>query len=158
MKKLQCSLCGQIKSQACFPRYAKPIWKIGQRRIQHKRANRYSTCSQCYKATPEGFAIFSKIQERNRTHKQRLLKWVNDYKRLHGCKHCGYNKCLSALEFHHIKNKKFSISSAIRDLLPKTRIIYEIRQCILLCANCHREEHYNFHNQLDSIFADYIDY
>jgi len=55
------------------------------------------------------------------------------------CEHCGYDKFIGALEFHHTDPskkdpnglKKFSFES-----LKK-----EIDKCILLCANCHREEH-----------------
>ena len=59
------------------------------------------------------------------------------------CEKCGYNKCPTALEFHHIDpiNKEFSISH-----LPHTRswarTNKEIDKCKLLCANCHREEEF----------------
>lgn len=58
------------------------------------------------------------------------------------CEVCGYNKCLSALEFHHLnpKEKDFSIAQTTTyknmDLLKS-----EIDKCILVCANCHREIH-----------------
>ena len=55
-----------------------------------------------------------------------------------GCKICGYNKCLSALEFHHLnpKEKKFDVTQRNR-LLSFMR--EEALKCILVCANCHRE-------------------
>lgn len=57
------------------------------------------------------------------------------------CIICGYNKCISALEFHHIdpSEKDFRISSGIKrwELVEK-----EISKCILVCSNCHREIHY----------------
>jgi len=57
------------------------------------------------------------------------------------CSKCGYDKCQSALAFHHLdpKEKKFTISSAFCrkwDTLEK-----EVMKCILLCANCHIEFH-----------------
>ena len=57
------------------------------------------------------------------------------------CKHCSYSKCDAALEFHHTDptKKDFSISkhrgASIKSIKP------ELDKCILLCANCHREEH-----------------
>jgi len=59
------------------------------------------------------------------------------------CEHCGYDKCLGALEFHHIdpSEKDFSISNATsrKGLTPEIK--KELDKCLLLCANCHREEH-----------------
>ena len=55
------------------------------------------------------------------------------------CERCGYDKCNAALEFHHLDPtqkdpmglRKFGLQSLIK----------EIDKCILLCSNCHREEH-----------------
>ncbi len=58
------------------------------------------------------------------------------------CFLCGYNKCQSALEFHHIdeSQKKFGISS--KGYTRSWEVISrEIDKCYLLCANCHREVH-----------------
>lgn len=58
------------------------------------------------------------------------------------CSICGYNKCVWALEVHHIDPsiKKFGIAfgGITKSWL---RIAEEIQNCRLLCANCHREEH-----------------
>ena len=67
------------------------------------------------------------------------------------CSICGYNKCIKALEFHHIDptekgtigNKKDStISYMIADLKSWKIIKEELKKCTLLCANCHREIHF----------------
>ena len=56
------------------------------------------------------------------------------------CQNCHYNKCLSALEFHHTDdNKDRNVRDFVRGSLSKA--IKEAKKCILLCANCHREEH-----------------
>lgn len=59
------------------------------------------------------------------------------------CEKCGYNKCNSALDFHHLnpKQKKFSLSKERKSIWSKG-IKEELDKCILLCANCHRELHY----------------
>lgn len=59
------------------------------------------------------------------------------------CEICGYNKNLSALEFHHLdkKTKEFELDATT--LLSKSddELLSELLKCQLLCANCHREVH-----------------
>lgn len=63
------------------------------------------------------------------------------------CSICGYNKDKSALEFHHLdeNTKSFNIgnfaSKRIWSKNTKTLIDNEIKKCICVCANCHREIH-----------------
>lgn len=56
------------------------------------------------------------------------------------CEICGYNKCIDALELHHLNpnEKEFGIAGATRSL---EKLKVEADKCILLCANCHRELH-----------------
>lgn len=58
------------------------------------------------------------------------------------CEICGYNRCISALEFHHLDPsvKEFSISRAATTKLSD-RIKLELDKCQLLCCRCHREKH-----------------
>jgi transposase len=56
------------------------------------------------------------------------------------CKLCGYDRCVGALEFHHLvpSEKRFSLSHrGVARSLEKARA--EARKCVLLCANCHAE-------------------
>lgn len=59
------------------------------------------------------------------------------------CEICGYNKNISALEFHHINPDEKELALDARsfsnnkyELLNK-----EVEKCMLLCSNCHREMH-----------------
>ena len=72
------------------------------------------------------------------------------YKMLLGgkCFNCGYNKCMDALQFHHINpaTKKFMISEVIwhpnkTGNASEKEIEAEIKKCKLVCANCHYEIH-----------------
>lgn len=58
------------------------------------------------------------------------------------CESCGYNKMQEVLEFHHRdpSQKDFGIS-AKGITWSFDRIKVELDKCIMLCANCHREEH-----------------
>ena len=67
------------------------------------------------------------------------------------CIRCGYDKCISALEFHHInpKNKDTIVSS---DSITIEKAIEESKKCILICSNCHKEFHANLWKIEDLIF------
>lgn len=56
------------------------------------------------------------------------------------CVECGYNKCIEALQFHHLDplEKDFTISGKSWSF---ERLKNEVDKCILLCANCHIEIH-----------------
>ena len=56
---------------------------------------------------------------------------------------CGYDKCIDALEFHHINPKEKDVD--VSKLLGKmwgNQIETELKKCKLLCSNCHKEYHW----------------
>jgi transposase len=56
------------------------------------------------------------------------------------CRLCGYDRCIAALEFHHVvpADKRFSMSArGLARSIARARA--EARKCVLLCANCHAE-------------------
>lgn len=56
------------------------------------------------------------------------------------CAKCGYSRCVSALEFHHIDpSKKDTIISS--DSITLAKAIEESKKCVLICSNCHKEFH-----------------
>ncbi len=63
------------------------------------------------------------------------------------CEICGYNKCVEALEFHHLnpEEKDFGISSYSSLSFDKAK--KEVDKCILVCANGHREIHYELNEK-----------
>ena len=78
--------------------------------------------------------------------KQRLVNCLGGK-----CCICGYNKCLSALQFHHKKpeEKDFGISNNAHIAFEKA--LQEVKKCILVCANCHREIHANLIQGIQNI-------
>jgi len=85
--------------------------------------------------------------------KERIISYNDkkiymEYKGITGCEMCGYNKCDSALQFHHENEdeKIFAISKLKKKDITSIEeirkdIINELNKCIVLCANCHNEYH-----------------
>lgn len=59
------------------------------------------------------------------------------------CQKCGYDKCPAALDFHHRdeSEKSFGISKG-GNTHGWDKLKVELDKCDILCANCHREQHY----------------
>ena len=78
-----------------------------------------------------------------RGREKRIKEWLREYKESLGCEVCGETHP-ACLEFHHInpQEKGFSVGR-LNDYLSVRIIQKEIAKCRLLCANCHRKEHWN---------------
>lgn len=79
---------------------------------------------------------YNLVKKSRRTLKERIIYVMGEK-----CQLCGYDKCQSALELHHIdpSTKDFGISQNANLAWAKVR--HEINKCILVCSNCHREIH-----------------
>lgn len=90
----------------------------------------------CFRCVPEGLTK----SERAKVH-QLLRKEKSQAMKLNiGCSLCGYSRCATALEWHHQDDDKLhDPSNAIKRSWKA--YMEEISQCVLLCANCHREVH-----------------
>lgn len=88
----------------------------------------------CYECIPESL--------KNGVENRRLMKkWALEYKGFK-CEKCGYDKCIDALEFHHLNPEEKDFSLSDRKLILDWQIIkQELDKCQLVCANCHREIH-----------------
>lgn len=60
------------------------------------------------------------------------------------CQCCGYSKCVSALEFHHMDASKKDFGIGAKGYTRAwNKVKAELDKCVLVCANCHREIHSN---------------
>lgn len=81
-----------------------------------------------------------RYKERGRIYKHKRNKEIRDlvdnFKKQHVCAKCGFSDW-RALLFHHIGEKKFSISKAVAMGYTAEKVKEEMDKCILICANCH---------------------
>lgn len=81
--------------------------------------------------------------ERTLRRRSRLRSWLNEQKRERGCVRCGVSN-VACLDFHHTDpaSKTMAVGRMITHGYGKDALRDEIETCEVLCANCHREEHY----------------
>lgn len=105
--------------------------------------NRYCEIHECnYVLNPQGKWKCNKCDIQRVSDRRRELKLLAVEYKGGCCEKCGYDKCIAALEFHHLdpNEKDFGISSSGHTRsFEKLKI--ELDKCIMVCANCHREIH-----------------
>jgi 5-methylcytosine-specific restriction endonuclease McrA len=69
-------------------------------------------------------------------------RWLYEYKQASdGCNRCD-ETAPGCLVFHHTGAKRATVASLVSDARSRREIRAEIQRCELLCANCHRREHF----------------
>lgn len=126
-----CKVCSKIKP-------CRWMTSFTQTGIPEYRA----LCDDCWNARGRERARASRVKltsqkmDRSRKRKQECIKYLGGE-----CRTCGYSKCSKALTFHHTdaESKGFNISA--RTDAPWEVVREELDKCVLLCFNCHMEEH-----------------
>ena len=96
-----------------------------------------------------------KSEEVMRAQKRKKIHAVNSFGGK--CQICDYNKCVEALEFHHIdETGKEASPSYIIMRWAWERVKRELEKCVLVCANCHREIHAKKKEGVDVELKNYI--
>lgn len=77
----------------------------------------------------------------------KILSYLKSCNKDYKCERCSYTGIWGSLDFHHINpnNKEFNIgdsnNTTISEEQFKLTIVPELEKCLLLCPNCHRQEH-----------------
>lgn len=119
---IKCHKCGEIKPISAFTKNKSAI--KGYRK----------ECTDCHQAV---------IKNRRRKIKQ---KWTAEMGS--ACQHCGFDKWIGPLQFHHIdwkwanRNKENTYPNIVLyRKYDEAQIRAELDKCCLLCSNCHDAVH-----------------
>jgi len=80
-----------------------------------------------------------RLYHRNRRLGRRMI--IDRYKTFCGCAHCGYRSSAVALDLHHKEESQKEYRVSRMTSFSMDRLRAEIRKCVVLCSNCHRELH-----------------
>jgi len=100
-----------------------------------------TTCGKEHKDKERNICAKCRVRTARRNIKEKALAFMGGK-----CQNCGYSRCKRALSFHHLDptKKDFQISKASNPSWEKVQ--EELKKCVLLCANCHAEEHEKLQN------------
>lgn len=116
------------------------------------------TCRSCQKAfpltkefffsngkTPKGSVKWKPTCKKCET-SERKLGYAETLEEVFGeikCSVCGYDKHKGVIDCHHLdpSKKDFEVTTFRTSRRDKNLVIKELKKCVLLCANCHREVH-----------------
>lgn len=124
---------------------------------RHYKGNYMRICPNCKLSKPitdfysrrnkPGSSVYCKVCTSEQTIKrqQENQRRCIEYKG-GSCVKCGYNKCQTALEFHHLDPTKKDFSIAGNHLKSFKNLKVELDKCILICSNCHQELHFSISN------------
>jgi hypothetical protein len=78
-----------------------------------------------------------RVSESRRKKKADLIEYKGNK-----CCVCGYDKCIQALQFHHLDPNKKEFTIANSGTMKFEVLKHEADKCILVCSNCHVEIHF----------------
>lgn len=96
----------------------------------------------CFNCVPDNISICERTIIKRQSIRKQGIKLLGDR-----CMKCGEER-IYLLDFHHRdqQDKESSLSTLLKNS-QNVMFFNELKKCILLCANCHREFHYLQNNQ-----------
>ena len=131
MEKQKCSIC---KNE-----YPPTIEYFGKHKIRgldtYCKDCRHKKTRQYYRDNKE------KMQSQSLNWKKIQKEKINEYKDSINCSKCGENRNW-LLDFHHLDPSKKDFQISQGESKGWDKVQKEIKKCVPLCSNCHRDFHY----------------
>jgi hypothetical protein len=84
-----------------------------------------------------------KTIDRKRDRRNKIRKYIQEYKANKCCVDCGENYPYWILEFDHLGDKSFTIAQFSTKTTDLDVIKQEIAKCDIVCANCHKNRSFS---------------
>ena len=79
-------------------------------------------------------------REQEQKRRKDIKLWYHKLKATKECYYCGESNPI-LLDFHHLKDKKYTISKMVNKPYSKKTILKEMDKCEIYCTRCHRLLH-----------------
>ncbi|QPV64725.1 hypothetical protein I7X12_09030 [Halosimplex litoreum] len=100
-------------------------------------------CANCHRRRHDRRPAVVGRADGPRTKRERLRRWSHERRAERGCRRCSETDPV-CLQFHHSDpdEKSGSVGQLISDGAEESEVRTEVDRCVVLCANCHRREHF----------------
>jgi DNA-binding MarR family transcriptional regulator len=100
-------------------------------------------CSKGTIAYHIGMGQKNKTIERNSNRRNKIVRFIQEYKAGKKCADCGEDYPYWILEFDHLQDKNFTIAHFRSTTMSLEIVKKEIEKCDVVCSNCHKNRTFN---------------
>lgn len=90
-----------------------------------------------------GLGQKEKTLTRNKDKRNKIRKYIQECKTGKACIDCKEDYPYWIMDFDHLENKSFNVSSFYNSTLSIEKVVEEIAKCEIVCSNCHRNRTFN---------------
>ena len=119
------------------------IFNLRKKGYSYKKIQQELKCSKGTISYHLGIGQKDKVDKRRKDSRNKIVKYIQEYKSKHGCFDCKENYPYWILEFDHLSDKKFTIAKYKNYSTSLEKIKKEIEKCEVVCSNCHKNRTFN---------------
>lgn len=119
------------------------IFKLKKEGYSYKDIQKELNCSKGTIAYHLGIGQKDKVDNRRRDARNKIIKYIQEFKSNKSCADCKENYPYWILEFDHLGNKKFNIAGYRSHTVSLEKVKEEIEKCEVVCSNCHKNRTFN---------------
>jgi hypothetical protein len=119
------------------------ILQLHQDGLSYRDIESQLGCSKGTIAYHLGIGVKDRQAARQRDRRRKLVRYIQEYKSGKVCADCLEDYPYWMMDFDHLSDKKFNLSSCSKHTTSLAVIITEMAKCDVVCANCHRNRTFN---------------
>jgi DNA-binding MarR family transcriptional regulator len=119
------------------------ILELKEKGYSYNQIKEQLGCSKGTIAYHIGIGQKNKTIERNSNKRNKIVRFIQEYKAGKKCADCGENYPYWILEFDHLQDKDFTIAQFRSTTMSLDIVKEEIKKCDVVCSNCHKNRTFN---------------
>lgn len=114
------------------------ILELKEKGYSYNQIKEQLGCSKGTIAYHIGIGQKNKTIERNSNRRNKIVRFIQEYKSGKKCADCGEDYPYWILEFDHLQDKNFTIAQFRSTTMSIDIVKEEIDKCDVVCSNCHK--------------------